>query len=116
WFLHLGGGVSVFLLEDSSFRGKLLAMYRLVDRRHFLTALIKGGAGLTLSYQALGRPRSGTPLTATKITDNFTQVTGAGGNILVLRGPDSLLMVDGALPQQSDDLLQFMSAEFKGQK
>jgi len=91
-------------------------MYRLVDRRHFLATLIKGGAGLTLSYQALGRPRSGTALTATKITDNFTQITGGGGNVLVLSGPDGLLMVDGVLAEQSADLLQFIGGEFKGQK
>src|SRR6267143_2684775 len=91
-------------------------MYRLVDRRHFLTTLITGGAGLTLSYQVLGRPWSGTALTTTKVTDNFTQITGAGGNIFVLTGPEGLLTVDGTLPEQSADLLEFIGNEFKGQK
>src|SRR5436853_320013 len=91
-------------------------MYRLVDRRHFLTTLINGGAGLTLSYQALARPRAAIALTATKITDNFAQIAGGAGNVLVLGGPDGLLLVDGALPEQSADLLQFIGTEFKGQK
>ena len=91
-------------------------MYRLVGRRHFLTTLIRGGAGLTLSYQALGRARPRTGLTATKISDDFTQITAAGGNVLVLSGLEGLLMVDGVLPEQSADLLQFVGAEFKSQK
>ena len=91
-------------------------MYRLVDRRHFLATLITGGAGLTLSYQALARPRAATALTATKITDNFAHIAGGSGNVLVLGGPDGLLLVDGALPEQSADLLQFIGSEFRGQK
>jgi len=102
--------------DNNPFHGKLLAMYRLVGRRDFLTALIKGGAALTLSYQALGQQLSGTALTAANITDNFTHITGAGGNILVLSGLDGLLMVDGTLPEQSAALLQFMGGEFRNQK
>jgi glyoxylase-like metal-dependent hydrolase (beta-lactamase superfamily II) len=87
-------------------------MFQLVNRRDFLTTLIKGGAALTLPYQLFGQQR----ITASKIADNFMQITGAGGNILVLTGPDGLLMVDGAAPGRSAELIKFLGEEFKNQR
>jgi len=87
-------------------------MFQLVDRRGFVTTLIKGGAALTLPYQLFAQQQ----VTATKLSDNFTQITGAGGNILVLTGPDALLMVDGAAPERSAELMKFLGEEFKNQR
>jgi len=87
-------------------------MLPLVNRRDFVATLIGGGAALTLPYQLFGQER----ITARKIADNFTQVTGAGGNILVVSGPDGLLMVDGAAPDRSADLMKFLGEEFKNQR
>ena len=81
-------------------------MFPLVNRRHFLATLFNGAAGLTLSYQAFGRQLAGTGLTATKINDSFTQISGGGGNSLVLTSPDGLLMVDGTTQEASADLLK----------
>ena len=44
-------------------------------------------------------------ITATKLADNFTLLSGAGGNVLVVRSPEGLLMVDGGLPERSGALL-----------
>ena len=87
-------------------------MFQLVNRRDFVAALIKGGAALTLPYQLFAQQQ----VTATKLSDNFTQITGAGGNILVLTGPDGLLMVDGAAPERSAELMKFLGEEFKNQR
>jgi glyoxylase-like metal-dependent hydrolase (beta-lactamase superfamily II) len=45
-------------------------------------------------------------ITATKLADNFTLFSGAGGNVLVVRSPEGLLMVDGGLPERADALRQ----------
>ena len=87
-------------------------MFQLETRRGFLATLIKGGAALTLPYQLFAQER----ISSTKIADNFTQVTGAGGNILVISGPDGLLLVDGAAPERSADLMKFIGDQFKNQR
>ena len=87
-------------------------MFQLVDRRGFVTTLIKGGAALTLPYQLFAQQQ----VTATKLSDNFMQITEAGGNILVFTGPDGLLMVDGAAPERSAELMKFLGEEFKNQR
>ena len=87
-------------------------MFQLETRRGFLATLIKGGAALTLPYQLFAQER----ISSTKIADNFAQVTGAGGNILVISGPDGLLLVDGAAPERSADLMKFIGDQFKNQR
>ena len=49
------------------------------------------------------QPASG--ITATKLADNFTLLSGAGGNVLVVQSPEGVLMVDGGLPERSAALL-----------
>lgn len=42
---------------------------------------------------------------ATKLADNFTLLSGVGGNVLVVRSPEGLLMVDAGQPERSGALL-----------
>jgi glyoxylase-like metal-dependent hydrolase (beta-lactamase superfamily II) len=84
-------------------------MFPVQTRRGFLSTLILGFA----STRAFGR---GSGISSTKLTDNLTLVTGAGGNIVVLNGRDDLLLVNGGLPETAGDLVRFLSDQFKGQK
>lgn len=84
-------------------------------RRDFLKTVIKGSVLLSLPYQAFGRQHSA-PIAANKLTDNVTLITGAGGNVVVLAGPEGLLMVNGGLPERSPDLMKLISDQFKGQR
>jgi cyclase len=80
------------------------------DRRDFLKALLGGAAGIPLSTAALAQVAA-TPITATKITDNFSLITGAGSNVLVASNAEGMLMVNGGLPEFSADLLKVVSSQ-----
>jgi glyoxylase-like metal-dependent hydrolase (beta-lactamase superfamily II) len=75
------------------------------DRRGFLRAVAGGAAGISLQSMA------GNPITATKLADNFVLLSGAGGNVLVVHGPEGILMVDGGLPERSSALLEAVSPQ-----
>jgi glyoxylase-like metal-dependent hydrolase (beta-lactamase superfamily II) len=73
-----------------------------------LNAALHGAAGLTLfgSAAASATAKSrGPEIGATPLTDELTVFTGAGANVVALRGPDGLLLVDGGLEERSRDLL-----------
>jgi len=75
------------------------------NRRDFLKTIAAGTVGLGLSRRTFGQ--AGKPqITATKIAENYTLLSGAGSNVLVLNGPEGILMVDGGLADQSADLLK----------
>lgn len=80
-------------------------------RRGFLRNLVAGAAGVTLAHRAV----AATPLGVTKLTDTFLQITGAGGNVLAVLGPDSVLLVNGGSAERSQELLQLV-AEKSGNK
>ena len=46
----------------------------------------------------------GAPVEATALTDRLHMVTGPGGNIAALAGPDGLVMVDSGMPNRAGDL------------
>jgi cyclase len=48
----------------------------------------------------------GSQIITTKLADNYTLLSGAGSNVLVLHGPEGVLMVDGGLAEQSTELLK----------
>ena len=79
-------------------------------RRDFLKTLLGGAAGLSFSTSVLGEGGA-TPITATKITDNFALITSAGANVVVVSNAEGLLMVNGGLPEFSADLLKVVSAQ-----
>src|SRR5688572_28135002 len=69
-------------------------------RRQFFGAAV----GSLLATRAFAR-QSANGITATRLTDNFTLLSGAGGNVLLLQNPEGILMVDGGLPERSAALL-----------
>jgi glyoxylase-like metal-dependent hydrolase (beta-lactamase superfamily II) len=75
------------------------------NRREFLLAAAGAGAALYQSHKGFAQTK-GTPIAATKLADNYTLLSGAGSNVLVLHGPDGVLMVDGGLAEHSAGLLQ----------
>lgn len=54
------------------------------------------------------------PIAATKLADRYVLLTGAGCNVLMVTGPDGVLLVDGGLPQRSSELLQMIAAQSNG--
>ena len=73
-------------------------------RRQFLQT-VAGGA---VAVGAFAQQGAG-GVTATKLAENFTLFSGAGGNVLVVGSPEGLLMVDGGLPERSGALLDAVS-------
>jgi cyclase len=75
------------------------------DRRSFLKAAVAGAAGVSLSLRALARSEP-EPIVAVPLSDNIVQITGAGGNVVAVTGPDGVLLVDSGLEARSKDLLK----------
>jgi glyoxylase-like metal-dependent hydrolase (beta-lactamase superfamily II) len=85
-------------------------MLRSTNRRAFLRTLFKGAAALSLSHRVLAREEErSASITATRLTDNLSLITGAGGNVVTVTGPDGVLMVNGGLPEKSADLLKLVT-------
>src|SRR5262252_2084649 len=83
-------------------------MLPIQSRREFLSTL----AIALAARKALAGPSA---IASTKLTDNLTLVTGAGGNIVVLSQPEGLLLVNGSGPEMAAELARFLSDQFKGQ-
>jgi cyclase len=97
------------------------------NRRDFLTSLsvLLGGASMLprilfgqQSAGSIGHIHSGTsgkgdaaqtPIAATRLSENLVLITGAGGNVIVVTGPDDLVMVNGGLGERSHELLAFVA-------
>ena len=87
------------------------------NRRDFCRTLAGGAAGLSLAYRV---PRafaqgSASAISATKVTDNYTLLTGAGSNVLLLTQPEGSLLIDGGAAERSADLLKTV-ADLSGGK
>jgi glyoxylase-like metal-dependent hydrolase (beta-lactamase superfamily II) len=77
------------------------------ERREFIQTLLAGAAGLTLTWPSSVQAQRGpAPITATKLTDRIAALSGAGGNVGVLSGPDGLLMIDGGTANRVTDLMK----------
>jgi cyclase len=85
-----------------------------LDRRGFLRNLVLGAASLRISRTSFtAQAQQG--ITATKLSDAMSLVTGAGGNILALSQTEGLLLVNGSSPERSGDLTKFLADQFKDQ-
>jgi cyclase len=97
-------------------------MFPVSGRRDFLQILLGGAAGLSLSSTVFGQQSRGqverphTPLTPTRLSDNLILISGAGGNVLVVSGPDGLVMVNGGLPERSVELLDMVAKQSGGKR
>jgi cyclase len=80
----------------------------MLDRREFLQAVLAGAVGSTFTYRALAQTAP-PAITATKLAPDLVVLSGDGGNVAIVIGPDSLLMIDGGLPDRSADLLKAVS-------
>lgn len=88
------------------------------NRRDFLQILLGGAAGLSLSSTAFGLQGEGhdTPITAIPLGDNLVELTGAGGNVVAVIGPDGVLMVNGGLQERSATLLAVVAEHSAGKR
>jgi cyclase len=102
-------------------------------RRDFLEIVLGSAAGLSLSSPASAQQRSSTvstgsgphvpvaptgphaPIAAARLSDNLVEFSGAGTNVVVVTGPESLVMINGGLRERSADLLKAI-AEHTGRK
>ena len=80
-------------------------MFSSQSRRDFLRTAAAGTVGFGLCRKGFAQGAN-TQITATKLADNYTLLSGAGSNVLVLAGPDGVLMVDGGLAEHSAELLK----------
>ncbi len=85
---------------------------RRFGRREFMQVALAGGWGLAASARAFGQARGGAParVAATPFSDRIVALSGAGGNIAVVIGPDGLLMVDGGLANRTMDVAAAVTA------
>lgn len=82
-------------------------------RRDVLRLLAGGAAGLCLP-RLIRAERDAALITATKLADNFIEITGAGANVLLVVGSEGCLMVDGGSAERSAELLQIVSEHSGG--
>jgi len=75
-------------------------------RRGFL----RGLAGVALAHRAFADP----PLDVKKLSDTFLLITGAGGNVLAVIGPESVLLVNGGSAERSAALLKLVAEQSGG--
>ena len=80
------------------------------NRREFVKTL--AGAGAALSIGGL-TPRSGygqgafpSGIVTTKLTDKILLISGAGGNVLAVSGPEGVFLVDSGSPERTPELLK----------
>src|SRR5262249_21038670 len=88
------------------------------NRRDFCRALVGGAAGLSLAPalpKAFSQANTAA-ISATRISEDFTVLSGAGGNVLVLTQPDGVLLVNGGAAERSADILKAVSDISSGKK
>jgi cyclase len=73
-----------------------------LTRRDSLKLLLGGAA---LGQYAVAQSAA---LNSTKLSDNFTLITGAGSNVLLFSSPEGNLLVDGGSPEHTADLLKLV--------
>jgi cyclase len=86
-----------------------------LDRREFLHAVLAGAVGSAFTYRAFAQQGTPPAIAATKLSSDLVVLSGDGGNVAVVIGADGLLMIDGALPERSADLLKAV-ADVDGHK
>jgi glyoxylase-like metal-dependent hydrolase (beta-lactamase superfamily II) len=55
-------------------------------------------------------------ITAAALGDNLIHFTGSGGNVVVVTGPDGLVMINGGIEERSADLLTAMAQRTGGKR
>jgi cyclase len=86
------------------------------SRRQFMNAL--GGAGLLAAGFAAtpraARAQTSHTLAVTVLRGGLNQIAGAGGNVVVSKGPEGLLLVDSGSTERAANLKELLAARFDG--
>jgi glyoxylase-like metal-dependent hydrolase (beta-lactamase superfamily II) len=79
-----------------------------IDRRDFLGSALWTAAELPLGCAALSVAAQAVeePIGNTALTEDITLLTGAGANVLAVKGPAGAVLVDGGLEAHSQELLK----------
>lgn len=85
------------------------------NRREFLSRLVGGSVGLTLSHNLFGQ-NPPPPIKVTKLSDRIVLLSGDGGNIGVITSEDGLMMVDGGYAERATELLKTVSEQIDAHK
>ena len=83
------------------------------SRREFLTTAAGGAIGLSLPLSACGGSNASTSLTSQTLGDSVIMVSGAGANVVAAKGADGVVMVDGGLPEFSEELIRVVGRELR---
>lgn len=82
-------------------------------RRQLLQALGLGAAAASLTgVRALSAQGAAATLDAVPLRDGLVQISGVGGNVVVLRSPDGLLLVDSGAAEHAQQLTTFVADQF----
>lgn len=69
------------------------------------------------SWSSIARAQApAAPLTVTPLNDRLHLIAGAGGNVLVVAGPDGLAMINGGRADRSNELLKMVSSQANGRR
>lgn len=68
--------------------------------------MLGSAAGAALAGRGLlaQAPAAAPAITANRLSDSFVVLSGNGGNVSVVLGPDGVLMIDGGLPNRAADM------------
>ena len=88
------------------------------NRREFLKSVLAAGAGISLAEMPLrqARARGKAPIVGTRLNDHLVVFSGAGANVVAAHAAQSLLLIDGGLPERSRDLLDAVFRETRTKK
>lgn len=84
-------------------------------RRTVLKALVAGTAAWSLAPLAL-TDQPATRLRVDRLSDSLALISGAGGNVVALSGPDEMLLVDCGAAEHSGELLKALATLPGGKK
>lgn len=83
-----------------------------ITRRALIPAMSLGVVGTGLFWRSA--LAAGNNIASRDIGERLTLFTGAGGNVVVHEGPDSVVLIDGGAPDRAGDLLETVAERFDG--
>jgi len=81
-----------------------------------LAAAAGMGLAEALPRSALARSRDAVAVTPTRINDHLVVFSGAGANVVAIHRGDDILLVDGGLPERSEDLMAAVYRETRAKR
>ena len=100
------------------------------NRRSFVQTLFASAAHLSLAASGVAQtrpaaaqpppgpkdPAHNVPLAVTTLTDTVALISGAGGNVVVVMGPDAVAMINGGVKERSNELLEMVATRSGGKR